>query len=148
MDEREEDFYEALYTQSQAQFNTYLQAGTVLNNYAHIFDILIRCAGLCFGWRVGIVFLYIYLCYICVNIYMCVCVRLIWRCAVLWERRRPHLSHAIHRVGRPNAYCLLDPPQQAAAGGGPPLPRHPLPLPHQRHPHRYGRFKRVPFQHQ
>lgn len=43
MDEREEDFYEALYTQSQAQFNTYLQSGTVLNNYAHIFDILIRC---------------------------------------------------------------------------------------------------------
>lgn len=25
MDEREEDFYQALYTQSQAQFNTYLQ---------------------------------------------------------------------------------------------------------------------------
>jgi hypothetical protein len=43
MDEREEDFYQALYTQSQAQFNTYLQTGTVLNNYAHIFDILIRC---------------------------------------------------------------------------------------------------------
>ncbi|EWM25491.1 snf2 super family [Nannochloropsis gaditana] len=42
MDEREEDFYQALYTQSQAQFNTYLQTGTVLNNYAHIFDILIR----------------------------------------------------------------------------------------------------------
>jgi len=42
MDEREEDFYQALYTQSQAQFNTYLQNGTVLNNYAHIFDILIR----------------------------------------------------------------------------------------------------------
>lgn len=30
------------YTQSQAQFNTYVNAGTVLNNYAHIFDILIR----------------------------------------------------------------------------------------------------------
>ena len=42
MDEREEDFYQALYTQSQAQFNTYLEGGTVLNNYAHIFDILIR----------------------------------------------------------------------------------------------------------
>jgi hypothetical protein len=39
---REEDFYSALYTQSQAQFNTYLASGTVLNNYAHIFDILIR----------------------------------------------------------------------------------------------------------
>ena len=42
LDQFEEDFYEALYTQSQAQFNTYVEAGTVLNNYAHIFDILIR----------------------------------------------------------------------------------------------------------
>jgi len=42
LDEREEDFYEALYTQSQAQFDTYVKSGTVLNNYAHIFDILIR----------------------------------------------------------------------------------------------------------
>ena len=42
MDERETDFYEALYTQSKAQFNTYVRSGTVLNNYAHIFDILIR----------------------------------------------------------------------------------------------------------
>ena len=42
MDERESDFYEALYTQSKAQFDTYVASGTVLNNYAHIFDILIR----------------------------------------------------------------------------------------------------------
>lgn len=56
LDEQEDDFYQALYTQvslpsrdsgswspqSQAQFNTYVNAGTVLNNYAHIFDILIR----------------------------------------------------------------------------------------------------------
>lgn len=41
-DEREADFYEALYTQSQAQFGAYVQAGTVVNNYAHIFDLLIR----------------------------------------------------------------------------------------------------------
>ena len=41
-DEREEDFYEALYTQSQAQFATYVSSGTVVNNYAHIFDLLIR----------------------------------------------------------------------------------------------------------
>lgn len=50
MDEREEDFYQALYTQSQAQFNTYLQTGTVLNNYAHIFDILIRYALVWYAW--------------------------------------------------------------------------------------------------
>mmetsp|Transcript_12990 Transcript_12990/g.39320 ORF Transcript_12990/g.39320 Transcript_12990/m.39320 type:complete len:1245 (-) Transcript_12990:283-4017(-) len=41
-DEEEEDFYEALYTQSQAAFGSYVQTGTVLNNYAHIFDLLIR----------------------------------------------------------------------------------------------------------
>ena len=41
-DEREADYYEALYTQSQAQFSTYVTAGVVLNNYAHIFDLLIR----------------------------------------------------------------------------------------------------------
>ncbi|ETI37904.1 hypothetical protein F443_16247 [Phytophthora nicotianae P1569] len=42
LDERENDFYEAIYTQSQAQFNTYVSSGTLLNNYAHIFDLLIR----------------------------------------------------------------------------------------------------------
>ncbi|OQR93562.1 DNA repair protein [Thraustotheca clavata] len=42
MDEREKDFYESIYTQSKAQFNTYVSAGTLLNNYAHIFDLLIR----------------------------------------------------------------------------------------------------------
>ena len=41
-DDREMDFYEALYTQSQAQFGAYVELGTVLNNYAHIFDLLIR----------------------------------------------------------------------------------------------------------
>ncbi|ETV71646.1 hypothetical protein, variant 1 [Aphanomyces astaci] len=42
LDEREKDFYESIYTQSKAQFNTYVSAGTLLNNYAHIFDLLIR----------------------------------------------------------------------------------------------------------
>ncbi|CAI5466108.1 unnamed protein product [Closterium sp. Yama58-4] len=41
-DAREEDLYEALYTQSQSQFATYVDTGTLLNNYAHIFDLLIR----------------------------------------------------------------------------------------------------------
>eukprot|EP00252_Welwitschia_mirabilis_P009544 TRINITY_DN2218_c0_g1_i3.p1 TRINITY_DN2218_c0_g1~~TRINITY_DN2218_c0_g1_i3.p1 ORF type:complete len:916 (-),score=200.01 TRINITY_DN2218_c0_g1_i3:671-3418(-) len=41
-DAREEDFYQALYTQSQSQFNTYVRAGTLVNNYAHIFDLLTR----------------------------------------------------------------------------------------------------------
>jgi DNA repair protein RAD16 len=38
----EQDYYEALYTQSQAQFGSFVQTGTVVNNYAHIFDLLIR----------------------------------------------------------------------------------------------------------
>ncbi|KAJ8764644.1 hypothetical protein K2173_006726 [Erythroxylum novogranatense] len=42
MDITEEDYYESLHSESQAQFNTYVQAGTVLNNYAHIFDLLTR----------------------------------------------------------------------------------------------------------
>ncbi|CAN1843606.1 ATP-dependent helicase rhp16 [Linum perenne] len=39
---KEEDYYESLYNESQAQFNTYIEAGTVMNNYAHIFDLLTR----------------------------------------------------------------------------------------------------------
>lgn len=41
-DAREDDFYQALYTQSQSQFNTYINSGTLVNNYAHIFDLLTR----------------------------------------------------------------------------------------------------------
>ena len=47
MDEREADYYEALYTQSQAQFGDFVQTGTVVNNYAHIFDLLIRLRQAC-----------------------------------------------------------------------------------------------------
>ena len=42
LDEKELDFYEAMYTQSQASFNTFVSDGTLLHNYAHIFDLLIR----------------------------------------------------------------------------------------------------------
>ncbi|KDP22729.1 hypothetical protein JCGZ_01831 [Jatropha curcas] len=42
LDVREEDYYHSLYNESQAQFNTYVTAGTVMNNYAHIFDLLTR----------------------------------------------------------------------------------------------------------
>ncbi|KAL7086737.1 hypothetical protein ACP275_13G019300 [Erythranthe tilingii] len=42
LDVVEEDYYTALYNESQAQFNTYIEAGTVSNNYAHIFDLLTR----------------------------------------------------------------------------------------------------------
>ena len=42
MDAAEEDFYEALYTQSRAQFDAYVGAGTLVNNYSHIFSLLVR----------------------------------------------------------------------------------------------------------
>ncbi|GAB2274904.1 hypothetical protein Dimus_009674 [Dionaea muscipula] len=42
LDIREEDYYKSLYNESKAKFNTYVQEGTVMNNYAHIFDLLTR----------------------------------------------------------------------------------------------------------
>lgn len=38
--EDEEDFYQSLYSDSVRRFNTYVEDGTVLNNYAHIFELL------------------------------------------------------------------------------------------------------------
>jgi SNF2 family DNA or RNA helicase len=44
---REEDFYNALYTQTKSSFDDYVQEGTLLNNYAHIFDLYVaRLVGL------------------------------------------------------------------------------------------------------
>ncbi|KAI3511792.1 hypothetical protein L1887_18950 [Cichorium endivia] len=40
LDITEQDYYTSLYSESQAQFNTYVEAGTLMNNYAHIFDLL------------------------------------------------------------------------------------------------------------
>lgn len=42
LDAAEADFYEALYTQSQAQFDSYVDSGTLVNNYSHIFSLLVR----------------------------------------------------------------------------------------------------------
>ncbi|KAH7576731.1 hypothetical protein ACOSP7_002702 [Xanthoceras sorbifolium] len=42
LDIREADYYFSLYSESQSQFNTYVQSGTIMNNYAHIFDLLTR----------------------------------------------------------------------------------------------------------
>jgi DNA repair protein RAD16 len=39
---REEDFYNALYTQTKSSFDDYVSEGTLLNNYAHIFDLLTK----------------------------------------------------------------------------------------------------------
>ena len=42
LDAYEQDFYQALYTQSRAKMGAYVAAGTVLQNYAHLFDLLTR----------------------------------------------------------------------------------------------------------
>ncbi|CAH8306032.1 unnamed protein product [Eruca vesicaria subsp. sativa] len=42
LDIKEFDFYESLYKQTKAEFNTYVEAGTLMNNSANIFDHLIR----------------------------------------------------------------------------------------------------------
>ncbi|KAG8099857.1 hypothetical protein GUJ93_ZPchr0013g37002 [Zizania palustris] len=41
-DKNERRFYEALYTQSCTQFKSYVDAGTLMNNFAYIFDLLTR----------------------------------------------------------------------------------------------------------
>ncbi|BFZ58946.1 DNA repair protein rad16 [Savitreella phatthalungensis] len=38
----EEDMYESLYTDSKRKFDTYAESGTVLNNYANIFQLITR----------------------------------------------------------------------------------------------------------
>jgi len=40
--EEENDFYEALFSESKTQFYSYVEKNTVLNNYAHIFELLTR----------------------------------------------------------------------------------------------------------
>jgi len=40
--EHERDFYESVYKNTRAKFDTYVGKGTVLHNYAHIFELLSR----------------------------------------------------------------------------------------------------------
>ena len=42
LDEKEKDFYESLYKQVQVKFDAYVRRGTLLHNYAHIFELLSR----------------------------------------------------------------------------------------------------------
>ena len=42
LDAREDDVYSAIYSQSKTRFSTYVAEGTVLNNYANIFEVLMR----------------------------------------------------------------------------------------------------------
>jgi DNA repair protein RAD16 len=40
--EEEEDFYRSLYSDVTRQFTSYVEQGTVLNNYANIFELLMK----------------------------------------------------------------------------------------------------------
>ncbi|WMV38366.1 hypothetical protein MTR67_031751 [Solanum verrucosum] len=42
LDANEEDYYTSLREESRAKFNAYIQVGTLMNNYADIFDLLTR----------------------------------------------------------------------------------------------------------
>jgi DNA repair protein RAD16 len=42
LDASERDFYECIYKNSRSKFDTYVDKGTLLNNYAHVFQLLSR----------------------------------------------------------------------------------------------------------
>ena len=42
LDAKEKDFYESLYKETQVKFDAYVKKGTLLHNYAHIFELLSR----------------------------------------------------------------------------------------------------------
>eukprot|EP00927_Polykrikos_kofoidii_P064952 TRINITY_DN60756_c0_g1_i1.p1 TRINITY_DN60756_c0_g1~~TRINITY_DN60756_c0_g1_i1.p1 ORF type:complete len:1235 (+),score=198.80 TRINITY_DN60756_c0_g1_i1:101-3805(+) len=42
LSEEETDFYKSMYMQSQTKFDTYVDRGTLLHNYAHVFDLIMR----------------------------------------------------------------------------------------------------------
>ena len=43
----EEDFYQALWNNAKTKFNRYVEVGTVLHNYAHILELLLRLRQAC-----------------------------------------------------------------------------------------------------
>ncbi|CAD7955921.1 unnamed protein product [Amoebophrya sp. A120] len=42
MSKAEKDFYQSMYMQTSTEFNTYVDKGTLLHNYAHVFDLIMR----------------------------------------------------------------------------------------------------------
>ena len=42
LDDAERDFYDCVVANTASNFDTYVKKGTVLNNYAHIFELLSR----------------------------------------------------------------------------------------------------------
>ena len=45
--EEESDFYQSLWSQSKTKFNDYINTGSVLKNYAHILELLLRLRQAC-----------------------------------------------------------------------------------------------------
>eukprot|EP00931_Biecheleriopsis_adriatica_P070732 TRINITY_DN4451_c0_g1_i1.p1 TRINITY_DN4451_c0_g1~~TRINITY_DN4451_c0_g1_i1.p1 ORF type:complete len:1343 (-),score=281.39 TRINITY_DN4451_c0_g1_i1:181-4209(-) len=39
---QEKDFYTSMYSQGRTEFDTYVESGTLLHNYAHVFDLIMR----------------------------------------------------------------------------------------------------------
>merc|ERR1719502_707488 len=42
LSEEEQDFYKSMYMSSRVAFDTYVDKGTLLHNYAHVFDLIMR----------------------------------------------------------------------------------------------------------
>ena len=42
MSQAEKDFYKSMYMQTQTEFDSYVDKGTLLHNYAHVFDLIMR----------------------------------------------------------------------------------------------------------
>lgn len=42
LSEEERDFYTSMYMQSRTKFDTYVDSGVLLHNYAHVFDLIMR----------------------------------------------------------------------------------------------------------
>ena len=47
MRDDERDFYEGIYKQQKLKYDSFAEKGTVLNNYAHIFELLGRMRQVC-----------------------------------------------------------------------------------------------------
>ena len=40
--EQEEDFYKSLFTDAKTKYDAYVREGSVLNHYAHLFELIMR----------------------------------------------------------------------------------------------------------
>ena len=47
LDDHERDFYDCLYKRARSRFDTYVSKGSLLHNFAHIFELLARLRQAC-----------------------------------------------------------------------------------------------------